>query len=57
MGEIGHNNTHASRSEVHFAERQESCGKDIERAFGMLQSRFAIIQHMLLPRLKNKYER
>ncbi|XP_075478760.1 uncharacterized protein LOC142519605 [Primulina tabacum] len=27
----------------YFAMKQESCGKDVERAFGVLQSRFAIV--------------
>ena len=28
----------------YFAMKQESCRKDVERAFGVLQSRFAIVQ-------------
>ena len=29
----------------HFASRQESCRKDVERCFGVLQARFAIIRN------------
>ncbi|XP_065869318.1 protein ALP1-like [Euphorbia lathyris] len=29
----------------HFAKKQESCRKDVERAFGVLQSKFAIIRN------------
>nr|XP_009794855.1 PREDICTED: uncharacterized protein LOC104241608 [Nicotiana sylvestris] len=32
-----------SQKKKYFAMKQESCRKDIERAFGVLQSRFAII--------------
>jgi hypothetical protein len=28
-----------------FAKRQEACRKDVERAFGVLQSRWAIVRH------------
>ncbi|MBN8152402.1 hypothetical protein J0J37_22800, partial [Vibrio vulnificus] len=31
------------RKKQYFAMRQESCRKDVERAFGVLQSRFAIV--------------
>jgi hypothetical protein len=30
----------------HFASRQETCRKDVERCFGVLQARFAIIRNM-----------
>jgi hypothetical protein len=30
---------------AHFAKRQEACRKDLERCFGVLQARFAIIQN------------
>ena len=33
-----------SPKKQYFAKKQESCRKDVERAFGVLQSRFAIIQ-------------
>lgn len=29
---------------THFARRQEACRKDVERSFGVLQTRFAIIR-------------
>lgn len=32
-------------SELRFTKRQEGQRKDIERAFGVLQSRFAILRH------------
>lgn len=32
------------RKKAHFARMQEACRKDIERAFGMLQARFAIVK-------------
>ncbi|KAK4710210.1 hypothetical protein R3W88_004723 [Solanum pinnatisectum] len=32
-----------SQQKKYFAMKQESCRKDVERAFGVLQSRFAII--------------
>jgi hypothetical protein len=28
-----------------FAKQQEACMKDVDRAFGVLQSRWALIQH------------
>ena len=31
--------------EAKFAKKQESCRNDVERAFGVLQSRWAIIRH------------
>lgn len=30
------------RKEIHFSKAQESARKDVERAFGVLQARFAI---------------
>ncbi|XP_021598873.2 uncharacterized protein LOC110604891 [Manihot esculenta] len=32
-----------TRKKKYFAMKQESCRKDVERAFGVLQSRFAIV--------------
>uniref|UniRef100_A0A453KID1 DDE Tnp4 domain-containing protein n=1 Tax=Aegilops tauschii subsp. strangulata TaxID=200361 RepID=A0A453KID1_AEGTS len=33
-----------TRKEAHFTKAQEAARKDIERAFGVLQARFAIVQ-------------
>ncbi|KAL0689484.1 hypothetical protein Bca4012_089162 [Brassica carinata] len=40
-----------------FAERQESTRKDVERAFGVLQSRFAIVKNPALLWDKEKIEK
>jgi hypothetical protein len=32
----------------HFAERQESCRKDVEQTFGVLQAQFAIVRYPAL---------
>ncbi|XP_073067190.1 uncharacterized protein [Primulina eburnea] len=41
----------------YFAARQESCRKDVERAFGLLQSKWAIITGPLLIVLRYSFER
>ena len=33
-----------TRKEAHFTKAQEAARKDIERAFGVLQARFAIVR-------------
>jgi hypothetical protein len=33
----------------HFAERKESCRKDVERDFGVLQAQFSIVWYPALP--------
>jgi hypothetical protein len=35
--------TPTGQKNCHFVERQESCRKDVERAFGVLQAQFAIV--------------
>lgn len=53
-------NPHANNSQANISEapiffiKQESCRKDVEHAFGILQSRFAIISRPV--RLWNKEE-
>jgi hypothetical protein len=37
----------SSEKQSHYAKCQESCQKDVERAFGVLQQRFAIIWYLL----------
>jgi hypothetical protein len=40
--------THCNPTEekyIRFAKEQEACRKDVERAFGVLQSRWAIVRH------------
>ena len=39
---------YARRKHAHFAKCQEACRKDVERAFGVLQSRFAVIRYPAL---------
>jgi hypothetical protein len=41
----------------HFSLRQECYRKDIERAFGVRQSRFAIVRTPLSLGFKSRYER
>jgi hypothetical protein len=36
--------THLRKKKVHFTTKQESCRKDIERAFGVLQARWAVLR-------------
>jgi hypothetical protein len=35
----------ANKAEARFAKGPEACSKDVERAFGLLQSRWAIVRH------------
>jgi hypothetical protein len=37
---------HAFKNEAYFATCRETCRKDVERAFGMLQKRFAIVRYL-----------
>jgi hypothetical protein len=41
----------------YFAKTQETCRKDVEHAFGMLQSRFAIIHRSAAPKLLQTIKR
>ena len=42
---------------VLFAQRKEAVRKDVERAFGVLQARFAIVKNPGLFGIKSKLER
>jgi hypothetical protein len=46
--------TPSSEKQSHFAKCQESCHKDLERAFGVLQEQFSIVRYHALTLLESQ---